>query len=109
MDTEDDGFVTVWPAVDLKSRAERAEAQSAVLCKKTENLRKVAEQYRKNSNEHFHRAERAEAENARMREALIKISNRPSCMVWGEDYEVRASVIEMEDIADSALKGDGDE
>lgn len=52
------------------------------------------------------RAERAEAERDRLREALVEIAARPGRMTRGEDSEYRQVAREMEDIAEAAPQKD---
>lgn len=52
------------------------------------------------------RIEALEAENARLREALLGIAKAPETMIWGEDYEIAAAMNRMERLALAAIKGE---
>ena len=79
------------PAGDITNTATaRAEAAEA----KVKNLHAVEEKHRQTANEQFHRANRLQAENERLREGIV------NCLAAGLPYEVAVS-------ARAALASDG--
>jgi len=85
----DGGWNTRTPhPAPITAREAELEAEIERLTKARDNQSRLEQSHREQANEQFHRAEKAEAENQRLREALKKIASTGRC----EFAEVRAAL-----------------